>query len=316
MITSSSIAGQYEPKKWMTWLALSIAILLGMAAAAVARTPEPNRLPPEIQQFAKPMSPSSPATQLDEPENGLADTSEQLWKILKDHQIGRFAEARQGWDQIRLPQETRVWRDIALGALYLRAGELKQADFYLNAARQTQAKHAVLCYYTGLLRLEQANAAIRRLDDPTDARFFLASTVVPNRSVRQLAYELMAMAEFRNAIARASDIHLDEPLLKASDNTLDLMLVPSVGDLLIALGSDNFVSTSHDLLFALEIKRGMLAEAEKHLDQAVARGVCPLPWYEDLVRAYVFENQDQDAFRIMRKYLHNNFSSLMWFTTR
>jgi hypothetical protein len=51
MITKTEGTGEKEAKRWMFWLALSIALLLGMATAAIADGPayEPSGLVDEVR---------------------------------------------------------------------------------------------------------------------------------------------------------------------------------------------------------------------------------------------------------------------------
>ena len=74
-----------------------------------------------------------------------------------------------------------------------------------------------------------------------------------------------------------------------------------MGDLLLAMGADNFVGKAHNLLFGLHLDRGELLAAELDLDAAVATGIAPLYGYQDLAEAYVTANQPQVLTRLLRK---------------
>jgi hypothetical protein len=89
------------------------------------------------------------------------------------------------------------------------------------------------------------------------------------------------------------------------------MVVPRVGDLLIALEADNFVGKAHHVLFGLEMDRGLLTEAETHLDMAVATGIAPLYGYEDLAEAYLTQGNEPAALRAGAKDMQANYP-LLW----
>ena len=84
------------------------------------------------------------------------------------------------------------------------------------------------------------------------------------------------------------------------------MIVPTVGDLVAALGADNFVGKAHHVLFGLQLKLGELGIAEFHLDQAAATGIAVLYGYRDLATAYLDEGHNSDAIRLIGKELQIN----------
>jgi hypothetical protein len=101
-------------------------------------------------------------------------------------------------------------------------------------------------YFMGLLRLEQAAMAGRLPDVPKRSTEWL---VAYSPTEETTGYRMLAMAELREAITRAGDIRLDEPLLAADQSIDEPIIAPTVGDLLEALRADNFVGRAHHTLF-------------------------------------------------------------------
>jgi hypothetical protein len=122
-------------------------------------------------------------------------------------------------------------------------------------------------------------------------------------------YQLEARQELLMAIARADMVWLDERLV-TGDRVEQEMVVPRVGDVLVALGADNFVGQAHHLLFGVELDLGATMAAEEHLDRAVATGIAPLLGYEELAEAYLEQDQPADALRATRKDIAANYPQL------
>jgi tetratricopeptide (TPR) repeat protein len=227
---------------------------------------------------------------------------------LDSHRAGCIAETLAGWEQVRLPAETAHWRKIAIGAAYLRVGDQEHAEIHLRSARQLAPDHAIVAYFTGLLRLEQAAAVGRLPDVPRSRQEWL---VAYSPTGEKVEFQMLAIAELREAIARAGDIQLDEPLM-ATDQQIDEPVdVPRSGDLLAALGADNFVGKAHNVLFGLLLERGELADAEFHLDRATDTGIAALYGYQDLATAYLDQGCNAAAVRVAAKDLQVNHSSLL-----
>ena len=114
--------------------------------------------------------------------------------------------------------------------------------------------------------------------------------------------------ELQNAIAWAGEIRLDERLLLTTDPTIeDTVVVPRVGDLLVALdGYDNFVGKAHHLLFGLYLDAGNPSVAEFHLDRAAASGIAVIYGYRDLAATYLDVGRNTDVLRVASKDLDVN----------
>jgi len=293
---------EVELVRWLLLIAAAIILLLAIATALAADPmKEPGRLPDVMRALAQPMPaeiqqpffPETPPARQLPP----AEAAARVAAIIEHHKAGRALEALNGWEEVGLPMETAHWREIAMGAAYLRAGDLKCAALHLEAARQLAPGHAIVAYFTGLLRLEQAVDAVRVPDGKQHGDLFVGFTPMQDR----VLYQMLAIDELQIAIARAGDIRLDERLITIDPQYEDAMIVPMAGQLITALGADNFAGKAHNVLFGLHLKQGDLRTAEDHLDRAVAMGIAPLYGYRDLAMAYQDEGQTGDAIRAMGK---------------
>jgi hypothetical protein len=156
----------------------------------------------------------------------------------------------------------------------------------------------------GLLRLEQANVA-GRVPDTSRGRHEFFAVYAPAEDKE--TYQTLAIAELRLAIARAGDIRLDEPLMAADARADDEIIAPIAGDLLAALGADNFIGKAHHALFGLQLSSGELADAEFHNNQAWMAGIAPHNGYQDLATAYLDQGRNEDAIRVAARGLKSDF---------
>jgi hypothetical protein len=88
-------------------------------------------------------------------------------------------------------------------------------------------------------------------------------------------------------------------------------LEPTVGDLLIALGAENFKGQAHHTLSSLFLENGSLEIAEEHMDNAVNSGLANVFGFRDLATAYEKRGQHADAARANLKAMahgHNKVS--------
>lgn len=292
--------------EFVRWLLLAItAVALALIAARLAAadpTMPPRLLPPEIAKIAKPIAAVDPAPPffpeaMPAREFPPAEAAARLWRILELQRMGHTAAALAGWEQLRLPAETAHWRELAMGAAMLKLGDVKQAHQHLEAARQYAPANPLVAYEMGILRLEQ-RAAVGRVPELFDRNLRLVGfTPTEDRAV----FEMLAIRELEDAILRAALVRPDERLLGTDINREEAYIVPCVGDLVTALGADNFVGKAHNLLFGVHLDRGELLAAELDLDAAVATGIAPLYGYQDLAEAYVNAEQPQMLTRLMQK---------------
>jgi tetratricopeptide (TPR) repeat protein len=307
MITTRHMQLEVELVRWMILVLAALALVLAAATLAAADPMTPPRLlPPDIARLAKPIAPTDAAPPFfpEEPparEFPSVEAAARLWRILELQKTGCTAEALAGWARLRLPDEAAHWRELAIGAGYLKLGDLQQAEDHLQVARQLAPGNALVAYQTGLLRLEQ-RARVSRVPDELNGRKQLLVAFTPREN--RAMYERLAVHEFQEAILRAPTVQPDERLLATDMNMEQAVCVPCVGDLLTAIGADNFVGKAHHLLYGLHLDRGELLNAEVDLDAAVASGVCPLYGYRDLAEAYVNAGQPQVLTRLMHKDLN------------
>jgi len=302
MIATRHMSVEVELVRWLLLIAAAIVLLLAIATALAADPmKEPGRLPDAMRALAQPMPaeverpyfPETPPARQLPP----AEAAARVAAIIEHHRAGRTLEALNGWEEVGLPVQTAHWREIAMGAAYLRAGDLNRAALHLEAARQLAPGHAIAAYFTGLLRLEQAADVTRVRDGMPRGDLFVGFTPMEDRAL----YRMLAIDELQIAITRAGDIRLDERLLAIDPQYEYAMIVPMAGQLTAALGADDFVGKAHNVLFGLHLKQGDLRAAEDHLDRAVATGIAPLYGYRDLAMAYQDEGQAGDAMRAMGK---------------
>lgn len=308
MITIRHMSAEVELVRWLLLVVAAVALILAIATALAAADPmkAPNLLPDDIGDVAKPMAPTPlrPFFPEDPPVRQLppAEAAARLWMTLNSHRGGCITDALDGWREIRLSDDNAHWREIAIGAAYLRVGDQEQAEFHLRSARQLEPDHAIVAYFMGLLRLEQAATSRRLPDVPRSKNEWLVAYSPTEDKTEQ---QMLAMAELRQAIARAGDIRLDDRLLAADQQMDEPANIPRVGDLLAALGADNFVGKAHNMLFGLLLERGELADAEFQLDRAAETGIA-LHGYQDLATAYLEQGRNADAVRVGAKDLQIN----------
>ena len=309
MITTRHMQLEVELVRWILLIIAAIALVLAAATLAAADPMmEPRLLPGDMDKIAEPIPnvPMRPFFPEAAPARRFppAEAAARVWLILDQHRQGRALEAIAGWEQLRLPNETDHWREMAMGAAYLQTGDLQLAMVHLETAGQLMPENPVVAYYMGLLRLEQAAAAVRVPDGLFAGRERLvAYTPQENKAV----YEMLAMTELRKAVAGADAVQLDERLLGADEAVEEAFVVPRVGDLLTALGADNFAGKACMMLFGLHLDRGELIEAELNLDMAAATGMPTLYGYRDLAETYLTMGREADGLRTAKKDLRVNY---------
>jgi tetratricopeptide (TPR) repeat protein len=322
MITTRRLPVEMELLRWAIVAAIALALLAALATvvAAAEPMPAPALLPARMELFAKPLDLAAPdkfapdkprfpeaMPAIDQPP---AEMAARLWMTLENHRAGCFGEALAGWQQIQLPDATVIWGHIAHAALMLQVGDLEQAAIELDLARRMDLDHPLVAYYTGILRLEQAAQAARIPDGMPEGNLRLVAHVPARGEDRAEVYRMLARVELGRAIALADRVRLDERLIATEDPLHQQLVVPHVGDLLVALGADNFVGKAHQMLFDLDLARGELTQAEQHLDAAVALGLPPLFGYHDLAEAYQAADRPEDALRAVRRDLQANYPAL------
>jgi tetratricopeptide (TPR) repeat protein len=309
MITTRHMNLEVELVRWLLLTVAAVALALAAARVLGAADPmEPQLLPKNMDELAKPLVPAEalrpffpetpPARKLTPVEAAV-----RLWTILEHQRAGRVEEAIEGWEQVRLPEMTAHFREVAMGVAYLRAGDVDRALEHLQTARRMAPDHPVVAYFMGIARLAQAAAADHVPDRTFDANLRL---VAFGPMADKAMYEMLATNELRRAIERVADLRLDERLLETDMLMEETVVAPQVRDLLQALRADNFVGQAHHLLFALQLERGELVAAELNLDAAAATGLATLYGYQDLAEGYLQMDRPTDAIRVLKKDLEAN----------
>jgi tetratricopeptide (TPR) repeat protein len=321
IVTRHHLTLEMEVVKWLLLVAFAIIAALALATALAAAEPmmnpmdEPARLPADVEKLATPME-VAPARPFFPEENPVYDLppaalAARVWMILETQRAGLAREALAGWREIYLPGQAEAWREVAMAAANLTAGKLDRAAMHLDNAREYDNAQAIVAYYTGILRLEQAAAAARVPDEATEGTMRLVAYDPLQGTVGQTVLRVLARRQLEMAIVRAGEIRLDERLVMGEPGIEEEFVVPRVGDLLVALEANNFVGKAHHLLFGIEMDRGQLRQAEEHLDQAVATGIAPLFGYGDLTVGYLALEQRADALRVTQKDMAANYP-LLW----
>jgi tetratricopeptide (TPR) repeat protein len=304
------VTQEWEAWKWA--LAFGVALALGLIFATVvgAATPgtigEPGKLPVEIQEQASPMP--EVTEMLNEkslvearPYVDDAQIAAEVWRILELHRTREHKLAISAWKRLDVPAVTVVWKEIALGHAYLAMEEFDEAERVLGIATEMQPDNALAFYLRGVLRMQQAYLAVEWPETlgHGDTRLvgYSPPAVVPNsRSM----YELAATMDFERAIDLAPMTELDALIVPLTSRG-GMALEPTVGDLIVALGAEQFPAKSHNALSYLFLKQGALEVAEEHMDGAVAGGLAVVYGYQDLGDEYRARGQHADAARAYLK---------------
>ncbi len=320
MLVRRELHLELEIMKWLAILALAVSIaimLTGRATGEVATMPEPDPLPASIDEWSKPMNPvtdTQPATTVDMPggiertvDDGI-DATMQIWQALAHQQDGELQKAIDIWEKAKLPPASEVWRHIAIGAAHLQMVEMDEAAKELFAARSADSENAVVHYYIGMLRLVQAEWADQPFDagGPAPTRLIAYPDPAFHPNTEEL-YKMAAVAHLERAVELAPYVEPLQPLVPVQWGVpqpyeLAMPVVPpTVGDLLTSIGADRFEAKAHNVLSYLYLERGLLEEAEQHMDDAARGGLSNVNVYSDLGAKYEQEGRHTDAARAYAK---------------
>jgi Flp pilus assembly protein TadD len=300
---------EFEMVRWMVIIVLAGILALAVASEASGSDvrKQPGPLTGIATEAARPMQ-TLPGLQAEVQFTDVDQQVQQLRTALAFHRGNDPAAARDAWYGIRLPRQNEAWQHIALGVTYLQEGDCDAATVAFQVAEVLQPNNPVPSYYMGIVRLTQAQRAAdwQDLGLPGNVQFASLSTpnVVPNSKAM---YEWVAMVEFNRAIELAQNVALDQPLVTSGAVLSDPLVSartdapPNVGDLLVALGADNFAGKAHNTLGSMLVMRGALESAEQHLDEATATGMTVVHGYADLGAAWEAEGEHGNAARAFMK---------------
>jgi tetratricopeptide (TPR) repeat protein len=297
--------------KWMLvgCLAMLLALLV-MAQAVSAKAenvamPPPALLPADIEDVATPME--SEVTQPDQTRTAGVTPAARLWKILAHLDEERLNDAIAGWNSLPLPPESEIWRQVGIASAHLQMMEFEATVQALDSASSIDPDNPVVHYLTALMRLEQAFEAENLYDSGSKGPVRFAAhndrPVVPNTKAM---YQYAAMVHLHRAIDLGENVDLSQPLVPMDwgvDGEIPTMPVvaPTVGDLLVHIGADNFVGKSHNILGDMYLQRDALDQAEEHMDAANATGLRIMRGYRELGEKYSRDGRPEDAIRAYTK---------------
>jgi tetratricopeptide (TPR) repeat protein len=304
MLALRRIPVEVELVKWML-LALAAALVATLLATRMAAgDTAPALLPDDIDRVATPMPPALPYYPEVGPPVRTNEPNQRIWRVIQLHRAGQVEEAIVYWQRNEMAAVAQPWRNVALAAAYLQTGQLQMAEEQLDAAQATNPANGVVHYYTGLLRLAQADRAHDWYDVPTTPAIMLIALpqVFPNT---RGMYETMAMQELQMAIEFADATDLQAPLAPEAWAAEDMhylpLVTPTAADLVEALGADHFAARAHNVLATLNLERGLADEAEEHLDAAALERMHDPLAYRKLAQAYEHEDRGTDAARAYLK---------------
>jgi tetratricopeptide (TPR) repeat protein len=291
MVTSRHVTVEFEFLHWLVVLVAALAMLLALATALAADPRESPASPDRVQfpggALARPFFPEHPPL----PADAATEIAEKLGMTLAHQRAGCFAEALAGWEEVRLPPETSVWRQIGMAAAQVQMDDLPLALRRLELAEQIAPRHPLIAYYRGLVWKRQAERLAA-----TEREAGLADAAAEKGELQR-----MAIADLRETIERADLVDLAEPLVVIPPESGGQVSDPQVRDLLVALEAERFVDDAHRHLFRLHLDRRELFDADQILDWAVKAGVAGTPEMRQLAQALQKEGQTTEALRVMHE---------------
>jgi tetratricopeptide (TPR) repeat protein len=286
--------------RWFEVLAIAVlaTLLLATTLAAADRNTPPPTLPSAVLERSVPMSQGTEV-------EVSGDLQSAICHALALQSEKKFSPAIQLWEALDMPEATNVWKFVALAQAHIALDRLAEAEEMLIVAADLEPENAVVHYFLGILRLSQADRAFEWPDavGPRHHRLVALKQVASSQRGApnsKSIYELSATLEFERAIQYAPYLRLDEPLLPHGNRTAT-ELEPAVGDLLSAVGAENFEGKAHHILSCLFRDRGGLELSEHHLDEACKHSINPLDGYQRLADEYRSRGRYSDADRVQRK---------------
>lgn len=299
---TTTIEGRADSNLWLAAAATALVLMFVLSGGAQGIDVEqvPATLPGQVQEVAQPM-PRATFPTVDPSGEPSVDMVLRVWSALEHQRQGEWEEALDVWYTVNLAVDTDQWRHIAMAQAHLALGQYDEAAGALATAEEAAPNNAVMHYFRGLLRLEQVPHAYDWYDAQGTVRTrfvdYRPIDVVPNS---RAMYRYVARVELQKAIEFANDVRLDQPLTPEYWQST-LAFGPTVGDLLLATGADNFAARAHNILGGLLLEEGALDEAEYHIDHAAKAGMFISYNYVDLISEYENRGYYLDAARVCAK---------------
>ena len=281
---------------WLVWIAAGATAAVVFFLLSGGLQGAGNDPPPIPALVAKAQAPP-PEITLPDP---TVDIVLMVWNGLEHQSQGEWEEALDVWHSVQFAVNADQWRWIAIAQAHMALGDYEEAAGALLAAEEMEPDNAVMHYFRGVLRLEQVPHARDWYDAPIPRANYVAyqpMDVVPNS---RAMYRYVARLELQRAIKFAAGVELDQPLTP-EDWQSTIEFGPTVGDLLMATGADNFAARAHNILGGLLLEEGALDKAEYHIDQAAQAGMFISYSYVDLIDEFESRGYYLDAARVCSK---------------
>jgi hypothetical protein len=187
-----------------------------------------------------------------------------------------------------------------MAAAFLQSDDLPQALKRVEVGERLAPHHPVVAYLRGKVWFELAQRAGEATEEssPGDQP---GRGLPPTPMVERAVYEMMAIADFQEAIEREDVVDPADALVPFPVLNGQRTGGPCVGELLAAIGGEQFVGHSHRLLYRLHLRRQEFTDAEQQLDQAVQVGVAAFDDHRTLVAAMIEAGDQTAAVRVLGK---------------
>jgi len=173
-----------------------------------------------------------------------------MWLALAQHEQGAYFDAEATWRSVQLPEETQVWRNLALGAALLQQQRVDEALPWFVQATENQPENPLGFYLLAMAAQMQPGASVSRDALPALERAVELSGRFCDRTLAPYAW------------GEAVD----------PQGAYTPLVPPSVGHLLGSLGLDDLPNQARVQAAMLHLQQGDFQEAEEQLDQAAEEG--------------------------------------------
>jgi len=235
-------------------------------------------------------------------------TAMALVQIVDMHRANRLEEIETMWDGVTLPRETAVWKEVSLGLVNIKSANWKAAEAHFNEAARLAPHNPLPAYYVAAIRMHQADVFDDRFDAAgPDVRGLVKRQPPELQLPDAVSLRDEAIGKLLEAVDLGPVREVDRPLLNVawvlpSVHSLEMPLtVPTVEDLMDAMGAANWATDAHWRLGNLLLAKGSLLEAEKHWDEAADHGMDLRLEYRELSRRHRAAGNGLDAVRCKLK---------------
>lgn len=252
---------------------------------------------------------------------GFATAS--LDQVLQMHHDGNDKEAILAWRTLRMTPKSFVWKQVGMAVAYKNMGRPEAAVEHLSRAVRADRDNAVVEYLLGCVRWMQDKDAPLWYDMNDKSPFRLTRFEQHADNVGETflphfkgSFAKQAEMHFRRALELATRLDIDRPIELDGQPQAVIQLAawrPSnpansvtVGDLLIAIGEEDFLGKTHQILGEFATRRSDWQEAEQHFDQATHDGINVSKTYLAMAQKLEEAGNHKDASRLYLKALRGN----------